>query len=530
MDRRVQTERVFRWWDWPLFFALTAGQFAALAFVFRFVVEAAAKSPFLVFAIVLPPAGALLFWELRWVALPLMRKPLASPPAAGWRVGVATTFVPAAEALEMLEKTVEALVDLEYEHETWVLDEGDDPRVKALCERLGAKHFSRRAQPGLNTESGPYATATKYGNYNAWLRAVGFEGFDIVVSVDPDHVLKPSYLAEVLGYFDDPEVAYVQAAQVYYNQAASLVARGAAEETYTYYSSVQCAYFALGHPIVVGCHNAHRVAALREIGGFPAHEADDLLMTLRYRAARWRGVYVPKELAAGLVPVDWPAYLRQQRRWARSTLDIKLRQRRYLDSPLSPVDRAIAAVHGLYYLYPLVTLFSLALLVWLLVADRHVRVLSFAGVGRFGLLVAALFPCDLFRQRFYVNPRREFGIHWRAALLRLAKWPHLVLALHDVIFGVRGGYIVTPKLRRSSRPLRSVLPHLLVITVVATAWITSLRDEDPAVVVQVLAAVTLAALLVIVSTAAVRPPPPFDAALGERYFSAANGFKRARRS
>ena len=92
------------------------------------------------------------------------------------------------------------------------------------------------------------------------------------------------------------------------------------------------------------------------------------------------------------------------------------------------------------------------------------------------------------------------------------------------------GYVVTPKLRRSSRPLRSVLPHLLVIAVVATAWLASLRGDDPAVVVQVLAAVSLAALLVIVSTAAVRPPPPFDASLGERYFSAVNGFRRARRS
>jgi hypothetical protein len=70
---------------------------------------------------------------------------------------------------------------------------------------------------------------------------------------------------------------------------------------------------------------------------------------------------------------------------------------------------------------------------------------------------------------------------------------------------------------------------VLVMAVVATTWLASLRGEHPSVVVQVLAAVTLAALLVIVSTAAVRPPPPFDAALVERYFAAVNGFRRARR-
>jgi hypothetical protein len=85
------------------------------------------------------------------------------------------------------------------------------------------------------------------------------------------------------------------------------------------------AAFALGYPIIVGSHNAHRMAALREVGGFAAHDADDLLLTLRYQGAKWAGVYVPKVIARGLAPVDWQGYLIQQRRWARSVLDIKLR-------------------------------------------------------------------------------------------------------------------------------------------------------------------------------------------------------------
>src|SRR5215468_4921127 len=93
---------------------------------------------------------------------------------------------------------------------------------------------------------------------------------------------------------------------------------GAAEETYAYYSAAQMAAYALGYPIITGCHNAHRVTALQAVGGFAPHEADDLLLTLHYRARGWRGVYVPQVLARGLTPVDWPGYLQQQRRWARS--------------------------------------------------------------------------------------------------------------------------------------------------------------------------------------------------------------------
>ena len=73
--------------------------------------------------------------------------------------------------------------------------------------------------------------------------------------------------------------------------------------------------YAMGYPIVTGCHSTHRVSALKEVAGFPAHDAEDLLITLFYRSIGWRGVYVPKILARGLTPVDWGGYIKQQLRW-----------------------------------------------------------------------------------------------------------------------------------------------------------------------------------------------------------------------
>jgi cellulose synthase (UDP-forming) len=85
------------------------------------------------------------------------------------------------------------------------------------------------------------------------------------------------------------------------------------------------ASYVMGYPIIVGCHNTHRVSALKQVGGFAPHDDDNLLITLFYRVKGWRGVYVPQILARGLTPADWSSYLRQQRRWARSVLDIKFR-------------------------------------------------------------------------------------------------------------------------------------------------------------------------------------------------------------
>src|SRR5262249_13013817 len=143
---------------------------------------------------------------------------------------------------------------------------------------------------------------------------------------DPDHIPSFNFLSSVIGYFEDPKIAYVQVAQSYYNKNASFIACGAAEEICEYRSVVQMASYGLGYPIIVGSHNTHRMTALQQVGGFAAHDADDLLLTLTYRAAGWRGVYVPKILAKGLTPVDWSGYLSQQRRWARSVLDIKIRR------------------------------------------------------------------------------------------------------------------------------------------------------------------------------------------------------------
>ena len=56
------------------------------------------------------------------------------------------------------------------------------------------------------------------------------------------------------------------------------------------------ASYGMGYPVVIGCHNTHRVTALQEVGGFAPHH-DDLLITLFYRARGWQGVYVPRILA-----------------------------------------------------------------------------------------------------------------------------------------------------------------------------------------------------------------------------------------
>ena len=521
--RSVDNVRVFSARDTPLYAFLSLLTLAGFVWLVRFWVARAEWSPqtpayiFLTATVLFP----LTMFATRWVGLPLMRRPQHMIASPGWKVGVATTFVPGGEDIGMLERTVRALVEMDYRHDTWVLDEGDDARVRALCERLGARHFSRKGTERYQQPGGRFADRTKHGNYNAWLDAVGFSRYEIVAAFDPDHVPERHFLTRVLGYFDDPSVGYVQAPQFYYNQHASFVTRGAADETYDYYASIQMSCYALGFPIVTGCHNTHRVSALSEVDGFAAHEADDLLITVHYRVAGWRGVYVPERLASGLTPVDMDSYLAQQRRWARSVFDIKLRILPKLGGALPLRERVVTFVHGLYYLYGLGTALGAALLTFMLVSGKTPAVFSVKSGAQVLALYAVLVLCQLYRQRFFLEPERERGLHWHAGLLRIAKWPYMLLALRDAFAGPNRGYTLTRKVAPPCRRYAAAPVQLILAGVVAAALAAGAARgvlHNRSVVIGAAVLVTSALLVALVDLQ--RAPPPYDDALATRELDA----------
>jgi cellulose synthase (UDP-forming) len=451
----------------------------------------------------------------RWYILPSMKKPRPLECKDGWRVAVVTTIVPGAESLEMLDRTVQALVRLDYPHDTWVLDEGDDPQVKALCGSLGAKHFSRKDRPEYQTASGTFQSFTKHGNYNAWLTDIGFERYDIVATFDADHVPDPSMLSTVLGYFNNEEVGYVQLPQLYYNKQASFIARGAAEETYAYNACTQSTAFALNHPIIIGGHCTHRVEALREFGGLGAHAADDLLTTLLYRSRGWRGIYVRRVVAQGLTPVNWSIYLKQQLRWARSVLDIKLNYYPKFASNLPVPERILRFLHGLNYVEGGLTTFGFLLILAVMLATGIVpTVISPRLVVILALLGIVWLMSELFRQRFYLDRKTENGVPWRALLVRYAKWPYMFWAFCSFFPQREVRYILTPKSRLKNHRVISLWPHLIVVLVIVTSWMLGfVRDRKTPTLLAVLSIVIILVSIALVWSEFLSYPDPYDSAL-----------------
>ena len=417
--------------------------------------------------------------QMRWSSLFFMARPLPCTETPRFRVAVVTTCVPSLEPLPMIERTLIELVKLDYPHDTWLLDEGDEAELRNLCRRVGVRHFSRKNEPWYRQESGKYAAYTKHGNYNAWLQEKGYANYDILIAFDPDHVPVPEFTSAVLGYFADPSVAYVQAPQAYYNQSSSLIARGAAEETYGYYSAGQMASFGLGRTVVTGCHCAHRLSALREVGGFPDHLAEDLVLTARYGAADWKGIYVPQVLATGCAPVTWSGYIHQQLRWTQSLLDIKLRRLPRL-AELSSGKALLDYLQGFGYLYDAI-LAGGALLV---IGAALLTGKGQAAVQRFdtpivAITFALLAASEAFRWRFYLKPAQVRGPHWRAAILRLAKWPYTLWSLWVVIKEAPTRYVVTPKTAMPSTERLLWPPHFGIVLFLTLCLVAGFAVHGP---------------------------------------------------
>ncbi|OPY82522.1 MAG: Cellulose synthase catalytic subunit (UDP-forming) [Syntrophorhabdus sp. PtaU1.Bin153] len=510
----LSSRKVFTGWDYFIFLMLTVMSYGTVVWFMMhwFPCKGCFTSPIAFTGLTGILIGKIATMQYRWWQLPLMTRPVPMPTRPSWKVGVVTTFVPDAESVEMLKETVQALISLDYPHDTWVLDEGNDVHVRSFCEKLGVFHFSRKGLSQYQAKDGTFQQKSKHGNYNAWLHEIGFERYDIIVAFDPDHVPVPNFLTETIGYFNDPEIGYVQTAQAYYNQKASFIARGAAEETYWYYSAYQEYCHSVGHPIVTGCHNAHRVTALKDVGGFAAHDADDLLITLLYRSLGWKGVYVPKILARGLTPVDWNGYLKQQLRWARSVLDIKLWIYPRIAGEFSFKELFTSSMHGIHYLYKglsaILGLLLLALMLFTGSVPASINYETLMVLPVFWLVMTIL---DTYHQRFFLGGRKEWGMLWRANLLMSAKWPYFLLALFQALSKHKEPYLLTKKVKEQTHAFRLFWPHLAATALLSVAWIGGIalgRSIHP--VLHILAAVTVLINVFFVGTALMHFPAPYD--------------------
>jgi hypothetical protein len=382
-------------------------------------------------------------------------------PAKGLRVAYVTAFVPGAESYEMLEETLKTMVGVDYPHDSWLLDEGDDPVAKQICEKHGVKHYSRKGKEHFNTTSGKFIKKTKGGNYNSWLHAYDLE-YDIVAQHDVDFIARKDFLTRTLGYFKDPEVAFVGTPQIYGNLEECWISRGAAEQTYGFYGPLQKGFYGHDMTLLIGANHIMRTDAYRDIDGYAAHIVEDMLTGMRLYTRKWKSVYVPEALLVGEGPTNWSAYFGQQLRWSYGCMDIAFRH----SSKLLPKMclRRICNYLLLQQFYFTGILQVIGIVLLMLYFLFGITSASMTLLPILLLYVPLLIYQTLFQlwiHRFNIQPETERGFCLRGKLLFVAAWPIYFVGFIGALRGKHLTYAVTPK-GNKGKPATSYVPSLFL--------------------------------------------------------------------
>jgi cellulose synthase (UDP-forming) len=347
---------------------------------------------------------------LVWVNYLRLTKPKTVPePGDNLSVAIFTTSAPG-EPLAMFEKTFEALSNVAYPHNTYLLDSTGDPAFRALAEKNNIIWMDMDNVPGA-----------KAGKINEALRRTHEE---FILILDPDHIAFPNILDQTLGFFKDAKVGFVQVSQGYYNQYRSFTARAAAEQTYVFYGPTQMGLFGYGSAVAIGANCTFRRKALESIGGHAEGLAEDLLTSLRLHAEGWESVYNPVIVNRGLVPEDLTTFYKQQIKWARGTFEILFAELPKVFSKLSFWQKIIYLYISTYFLTGTITLFFILVpFIYFLtgIIPGKMTFVDFILHGTPFLVIATLIY--VYVQKFLCHPETERKFHWRGMILKFSSWP-----------------------------------------------------------------------------------------------------------
>lgn len=128
------------------------------------------------------------------------------PPVPGTTVDVFITCYN--EPVELVRETAIAARNIIWPHRTFILDDGRSPAMEAMAAEVGVEYITRS-----NVWQGKDRHA-KAGNL---VNAMGQTFGEFILILDADQVPGEKILTNTLGYFRDPQVAFVQTPQWFHN-------------------------------------------------------------------------------------------------------------------------------------------------------------------------------------------------------------------------------------------------------------------------------------------------------------------------
>ncbi len=177
-------------------------------------------------------------------------------------------------------------------------DDVDD--LRRFCKTEGVTFIHREDRSGY-----------KAGAMNNFMKYCKEE---YVASFDSDeYLIKKSFLRDLLPFFKDKDVAYVQTEKRY--QKLNLFADSVNLFNSFFFSFVQPSRASRNTTIFAGSCAIIKTDAIRKIGGFPEYIIEDTFFSFNARLKGYRGVYIPRTYALGRPMGRFTSFARQQWRY-----------------------------------------------------------------------------------------------------------------------------------------------------------------------------------------------------------------------
>jgi glycosyl transferase family 2 len=303
-----------------------------------------------------------------------------------------------AEPPDLVIETLDRLARLDYPaFEVLVIDNNTtDERlwrpVEQHCDQLGPR-FRFLHVEGI--------TGAKAGALN-WAAAYIDARAELVAVVDADYHVDPSWLRATVGFFDDPEVGFVQPPHAYRDWKHRRFGRMANWEYTMFFATSMIAMQEHGAGITVGTMSVLRRAALDAAGGWAEWcLTEDSELAIRIHAHGYRSIYLREPLGWGLIPDTFASYRNQRRRWTYGPVQELQAHWRQLrprclggHAPYTTGQRVHHATHGLDVAFvgvrALAWPFAFAAAISMLVQHEHASAPFALWVAATSLLVSGL--------------------------------------------------------------------------------------------------------------------------------------------
>ncbi|HEX8227146.1 MAG TPA: glycosyltransferase [Candidatus Saccharimonadales bacterium] len=369
------------------------------------------------------------------------------------------------EPVEIVRETAEAILKMRYNgtfkvhllNDGFVAKKDNWQEIEDLATELGINCITRRTPGGA-----------KAGNINNALAQTDSPYF---VVFDADHVPHENFMEEVMGYFADPMMGFVQTPQFYKNQGVNAITRIAWQQQTLFFGPIMAGKNRLNSAFMCGTNMAIRRTAIAEAGGMCEFNiAEDFLTSLFIHQKGWKSVYIPKVLAEGLAPEDFMNYYKQQFRWTRGSLEVIFKYNPMFRRGLTMAQRWQYLISASYYLSGAVVLVDAMLPILFLFTGMTAVVTS-------TMTLALVFIPYIFLNLYTLQRTSNFSYSFDAIAFSLSSFYIQIKAILAVITNQKTSFAVTSKSQVSGNFLRLVIPQILYILIAAAAAAVGVMRE-----------------------------------------------------